>query len=980
MENDLSEYTWLAFSEQKKAQIDSVLLYDLTLTSDEVSLIQSIMRNHFKNVYNPDWDLLRRQWSYDGIFFLSCFVYAKYVRSPNEKFWDGWRKWTGEESSLSANNGNHYNEIKKFASQHSLFLYETTKKTMYVSSFSTHAFFNAAHCVDIYHFLKIIAIGNPYRMDVSEQKELLAEIIQLIANRVKFDQSEKEEEIDEIDSIKNFYRLHRGFRRACLNSSNLVLRAIEIPFRMILSTVLSGGTTDFLAEYQSNLEQFQIIGYQQFMKELSEETQDLQKFLGKRTTGKKRFFRPEYRFNFEEKQLEIWIPEMRIETDLNNVEIRVIIQGDNLNLSVPIEPRLYRSFCIGTEEKHIVLERFDSKIVCDIQENNVSVRSFSLNEKFLIFDIEGDVLPLPCRVEQEAFLLVPHGTYFDEKEFSIYEVKKNANYRIFQFYMNEDSCFILGDSIISPFFSEIPNFRILDKYLVDGVFLSDDIGLKISVYSEFPIIQIRAENREQLRIKFPLLINEQKYSYDILAENIITDGSGESCFTVGLSDDIKKTYLGQVVSMKMGGCCEYKAVFIVLRNLSKKFTQDYYIDEDDIRVAELSFDNSDKLFIRSYIFPMKDNNVRFKLSINDKEFKLCLAPPCLDVRFCDGTYLNKDAWHSLIASKTLSIVNTLAGINLMARYDTGEERVFRSILKDGKLNFDLQFLHRDNTFANKVEIYACFLAPNTKKQEKLCTVYSRFTVLSPLKFSFISEISSIKNLIKETGQYLTMSYIGEPSLEYTARLLNIRNGKQKIFMIPESTGVPTPIRISNGIVEDGIYTFSVVSKKMIMGMKSCKEQIEYSQENIEILSGEIKQTIKKDSKDIIIHNKFTTKSQLHYLEIEETKIEIGTIINCIETFDGHAVRNFYLKIYDESVDGSSYLADGFFVIDGSNHYHTKFNPYNIQKIQFHNKDIHFEITDKDGRSPDVDSQGKINPLSTNNRDLYQVDGMIGYFK
>lgn len=952
MIHDLVETTWDRFLKLKEEYHDKVLLYDIVLSSEQILEIQTMLIKHVNGSYNPLWDTLRKKWSYEGILFLSCCVFAKYERKENEKFWYGWKKWIGQEINNPNSHLNMYAELKKFASSQQLYLYSSPKKTMYVSSFNTHAFMSAAHCVGIFHFLKLVAIGNMYRMDIAEQKELLVYTINAIGAGVNEDSSTNDDDSDDSEHTKKYYGLHRGFRRASAFNPSAVCNALEVPFRMVLNTILSAGKYDFLSDFQESLEPFIVIAYKRFLQDLSDETADLQKIVIGSTGRRKRCNKPEYRYDFDSNQLVLSIPEMRLDPESEDMMISVVLHGQNVCIESSLDIRYYRSILIGTAEKNIPVTKFFPGLICDIKENNTIIRSFDMGDKYHIFDDNGDVLSLPCRNAQDAFVLVQYGIEFISSDNSVFFEDESMGYAMYQVHINEETCFIIGNVMISPFFIDIPIFRIVNEHLDTGSYLLDEQVQKIRIYHELPKFQIRSTSREDLILNFPVRINGKSFEYQIESEILLMDGSGETCFTVTFDEQVNEKYHNKVIDIRFALGYSYSLKCIVLRGLKYAFTHSYYRNDSDVRVSELIFEQSDQIYSRNYTFPMKDKNTRFKIKLNDTEYRLCLVPPSLDMRLSDGTPIVPEVWHSVISSKTLFVSDSFKNICLELEFETGEKSKIHGNRNDSLISFPLSCLHRDNTLSGRVEVSISFYSSGAEIKEKFCTVYSVFTSLKPVRLNYRDSATAIRNLINEKGQYLLIECIADPGISYQVNVTNKQQSASVTVDIPNDQDKIKCMKICDNMFVDGKYDLTIISKRFSMGMSGSDEKVEYEIKDLIVCSGEIVKIKQVEQRDLKDENK------------SEQIINDNMVLKCVKTESGNLIRNFYLKIFDESIDGAGYLADGYFVApDNRRQFHTLFNPYFISNLSQKGNDVFFEITDKEGKYPSVDVYGRVNCLT-----------------
>lgn len=989
MRADLAEKTWIDFMKLKEEYQKKVLLYDIIINPDELNEIQKVMIAFYKGKYSSDFNSWEKYWGCEDVLFFGFCMFAKYVRRRDEKFWDGWKEWTDQ--GLDKNTDpNIYSDIKKFALKYDIYLFSSLKKTMYVSSFNTHAFLNNAHCVEVFHFLKMLAISNPYRMNTKEQHDFLFDIVKNIGQGIKTDLLFIEDESDDSDEVKKYYGLHRGFQRACSHNPFMVCNALELPFRLILNMLFSSDKYDYITEYQDKIEPFLVSGYKKFLLEISEEIDDLHTIVGKKDFNRKRINKPEYRYVFETNQLELYIPEMRIGSNIEDTMLRVSLQGEITTIDFSIEARYYRTVVIGTIEKHFLINKFEPGLTCAIYENNKLFRSYDLHDKYFIFDINGDQISLPCKFEQDAFILIQYEMLFDSSDFSLFYEDIDKGYKIFQVHIDEDSCFTLGNVMVSPFFTEFPVFRIMTEELENGAYLLTNEGESIKVYHRLPRIQIRCNSEDDLFSHFPAIINGKNSKYTIFSSIMLMDGSGDSCYTVGFENTGNDEYQNKIIEIVFGVNFKYRLDCIVLTDLKFCFTKLFYLTENDVRVKSLEFKNSSQLFTRNYLFPMKDRNTKFKLLLNGMEFRLCLVPPSLDICLSDGSVIKENVWHSIIALKTLYVSRSFHDTCLELSFESGLKRRYWGVKMDSCNSFDLSCLHRDNTFSNRVDVSICFKVSGIESIVKIFTVYSVFYFLKPMKFVWFDSDRSIRNLVNGNGEYLLFECIGDPLLTYEFEFKNYNTGEISVIDIPDISDSVIIMKLSEKKINDGYYNMAILSNKVLMGMSNTMRKIEYKQEDIEIISGEIYQ------EEIIFENleQISFQEENHKLEISSevvgVKLHDRLVIKCVQTDFGSIIHNFYLEIVGEMLDGYGYLANGFsilkklkslkFATDSEKRkYHHSFNPYKISNIlKITATEIIFDITDKSGDVLLIDGYGAVNSLKYSNKVSLSTNRIKGY--
>ena len=168
----------------------------------------------------------------------------------------------------------------------------------------------------------------------------------------------------------------------------------------------------------------------------------------------------------------------------------------------------------------------------------------------------------------------------------------------------------------------------------------------------------------------------------------------------------------------------------IVTNLSFSFTESLFFSEKEVRVQNLDFDNAESLFSRSYSFPMKDKNNKFRINLNEEEYRLALQPPIIETSL-DGRTVPEILWCDTIIGKSLCLVSDIEYLKVFVQYADKTRRELYPIRTANKRLYSLTSLDQDKLLrSDPVQ-----LVVNCKQQEKtITTIYFKFDFLEEPRF------------------------------------------------------------------------------------------------------------------------------------------------------------------------------------------------------------------------------------------------------
>lgn len=943
---DLGKRLWEQFEYIRKNQVENRLIFQLRITPEEVNVLQSVARLFGPYSAYPTQDGIEKFWKTDGLIFLLLFTYTKYVHKNDSQFWVGWQHWSRARPSSDLLNPKIYDYIKSFSDKYSLFLYSPNRNE-YVSSLRTHAFLGNWTIEKILETFFHFSLLYPFNLDQHDRETYLKDILAQYAEKP----SENSEDDDEQDVTPFHFR--KSFRMASFLQNGSVFNELKDIFYVLHQAVVSNvqgndkvlKLSDSIESYiQDAVKNFLVLMKSTRYEEIISES--IKESGGRRYN----FRRPGLYLNMNNLLLTLHIPQQPAFTKNPYSNYSLKVTSDNKKIEErSLEYRYYNDIPRYTREEDIELRHYNGSLAWDVCLNGFSNKHYKCTEKVLYFRSDGNQIDLPLLQEQELYILVPDKCAFECDDASPVKVP-DTNYSIYCIQCNSKTLLFVDNKFISPMAQKIPDLIERQSGVIyESIKIIDPIGEMHPVYRSFPTFTIRAKNENLLKEEYPMFFNNKEVRYSITPKTLLYDGTDDILFDVLIPESNCCDSGVSVNYIEIGINKQYSRKIIILRSLSFSFTDTIYFLKKDVRVQNLDFDSCNSFFSGSYNFPMKDSNTRFRVKFDDEEYRLVLQPPLIEATL-DGKDIPELLWGDKVFDKEIFINSDLDDIRVFARFSDKSEKRLNLVHIANKRTIPLDSLaqskYMDYDFASIVLIF--------KNREKvITTIYFRFTFLDAPRFFCNEQGVYQSTLVEKEGLFLICKTIGSDKMTYFGVLTYLATGAQYRFLLQGNNNVTSPIYITDQFTSNGRCKLEIYSKQELMGYKNGKENIEYSQEFDKLYDEPI-------------------------YEIKKNSISIGTIID-INSSDAGDVKNFLLRIDDELTGDDGYLADGFFIHNGNEIYHTNFNPYFLTNIQIDGTAITCSIQDTNNQYPVLDRFGRVNPLKMDDINpikIHEVSGKV----
>jgi len=942
---DLGKRLWEQFEEIIQNQIDNRLIFQLRITPEEVKALQAVARSYGRFSANPVQVGIERYWKTDGLIFLLLFVYTKYVHNRDLQFWVGWEHWSHAGVSSDLLNPKIYNYIKSFSDKYALFLYSPNRNE-YVSSLRTHAFLGNWTIEKILETLFHVALRYPFSLDQYDREAYLKDTLEQYAEKP----SENSEDDDEQDVIPFHFR--KSFRMALFLQQDNVLNELQGIFHVLHQAIVANvqGSDRFL-KLSDSTESYIHDAVKNFLVMLK--STHYEKLISEsiKESGGSRynFRRPGLYLNMTNLLLTIHIPAQRTFTKNPDSKYSLKVTSDNKKIERLLEYRFYNDSPIYTREEDIEIRHYNGSLAWDVCLNGFSEKHYTCNEKVLYFRSDGNRIDLPLSQEQELYVLVSDECVFECDDASPAKVP-DTNYSIYCLQCNSKTLLFVDNKFVSPMAQDIPDLMERQSDVIyESVKIIDPIGETHPVYHSFPAFTIRSKNENMLREEYPVFINNKEIRYSITAKKLLCDGTDDILFDISIPETNYCDSGASVYHIEIGITKQYSKRIFLLRQLAFSFTDTMYFSKKDVRVQNLVFDSCNTFFSGSYAFPMKDNNTRFRLKLDNEEYRLVLQPPLIEATI-DGKDILELLWGDNVFDKEISIDSDLDDIKVLARFSDKSEKRLNLVHIANKrtipLNSLAQWKYMGCDFANIVLV--------CKNQEKIITtICFRFTFLDAPHFFCNEQDVSQSSLVDKEGLFLICRTIGSDKVTYSGVLTYLATGAKYSFPLQGNNNVTSPVFITDQFVPNGNCKLEIYSKQKLMGHINGIESIEYSQEFQKLYDEPV-------------------------IEQKEVLVAIGTIID-INCSDAGTIKNFFLRIDDELAGDVGFLAEGYFIHNGNQIYHSEFNPYLLTNIKIDGTTVTCSIRDANSQHPVLDRYGRVNPLKSDEVNpirIHEISGKV----
>ena len=941
---DLGKRLWEQFEEIIQNQIDNRLIFQLRITPEEVQALHSVAWSFGKMTYEPVRDNIKKYWKYEGLIYLLLFTFTKYVHTKDIRFWEGWEQWTRADTSSDLHNHKIYYYIKSFSDKYNLFLY-CPNRNEYVSSLRTHAFLGHWTILKTINTLFFLTLRHPYHLDQYDREAYLRETLEQHAEKP----SDNSEDDDDQDLAPFAFR--KSFRMASSLQKAAVFDELKDIFRVLHQSIVAYVmSSDKIVKVPDLAEPYIHEALENFLLQVQsgEYASDITEAIAE-TSGKRfNFRRPGLYLDMHSLLLTLHVPEQRVfNLDPHSI-YSVSVESGNQKLPERIlDYRYYKDNPYSTREEEIEILYFENYVKWKICSKGFPFKDYSWKGKVLYFRSDGHPIELPLTQEQEWFILVPDDCQFECDGASKAKVE-HTNYSIYCVQSRQDTLFFVDGDFISPMSQNIPNLLERKRdFVYRSASIIDPVGETHPVYHSFPGFSIRTKNEKMLRDEYPMYIDKEEINYCITNRTPICDGTDDVLFDIEIPDEYVSKSGISVYQLDVGVSERYSRTICIVQNLSFSFTESLYFSRKEVRVKTLDFDSCDTFLSGSYIFPMKDNNTKFRFMVDNNEYKLVLEPPLIEVSL-DGKELPELVWADDVFDKKVCIVSELEGIAVKARLNDKSEiklNQFR-ITNNRTISLDTLAQWKYMGYGN-VELVLC-----CNSQEKIITtVYLKFCFLDGPRFLCNEPGLSDAPLVGKDGLYLIGKMIGSSTTAYTAQLTYLATGETYSFPLHCNNSKVEALFITDRFVPNGRCKLEIKSIKEVMGYTNSIESIEYS-------------------------NEFQQLYEEPIQEIKPVSIKEGVVFE-IDDSDAGVVKNFFLRIDDELAGEDGFIAEGFFIHGDKTIYHTEFNPYTITNITYDGKNLTCSIKNNDGQHPFLDRYGRVNPLNTNKIDSVRIRTVLG---
>lgn len=927
--DDLGHRLWEQFEEILKNQKGKKIISQLKINSDEVNVLHSIALSFTTGDIIPNRNKISKYWKNDGLIYLLLFTFTKYIYQPDKRFWEEWKLWTKADTSSDLCNPKIYYYIENFSNKHSLFLYKLHRNE-YVGSLKTQAFIGLWTLKRLLETLFFMALQYPYHLDQNDRDSYLYEILDQ-AGQEPSGEIEKEDDLEMAS-----FQFRKSFRLAAYLQKEIAYKELVQVFKdlheIVLSLVgerkrrnkgliyLEPYIQDCIDNFESSI---QLGQYETLINESIQESKEKRKI----------FRRPGIYLDTETLYLTLHVPEQRIFNDdvrsIYRVLVNYVLNKEERKLNF----RFFNDIPYFTRSEDITLFTYTGQLIWEIFKNHTLIKANTIKEPVLLFQLNGNRIELPINQEQDIYILLPEKCDFECDNASINNVP-NTNYSIALVNCNKETLLYINGSFISPFAQDIPRLtENKNKVIYESVKILDSQDETNPVYREFPSFSVRAKSERELRDLYPLYINNKEINYIITQRKPLCDGSDNFIYSIIIPDNEKKHSGIGLYDLKIGNPILYSKKVFIITNLTFSFTEPLFFNEKHIRVENLSFDLFESICPASYFFPMKDNNCKFKIKIIDEVYRIVLQPPLIKC-LLDDQELQDIEWCDDVIDKNLCIISEIEHLQVFLQYPDKTMRVLYPSKSGNKRIYLLNSLDQDKLLRSD----PVHIVVKSNNQEKIITtIYFKFSFIEEPRFHCKEEGYLNSSIIKDDGLYLIGKTIGSKNENYQGILIYKATGQEYKFSIKPNSTIAQTFFITDDYVVNGNSSLSIRRSKKTIGQSKIQEIIDYE----------------KDFKKL-------------YEDPEEEEnlysLEIGSLLE-VENSDGGTINNFFLKIDDELCNDDGFLANGYFLINQNDIQHTEFNPYTITNISIEGNTVECNITDKDGRPPNIDQRGRVNPLS-----------------
>jgi len=930
MTSDLGKRLWEQFEEICRKQPKNRILFQLRITPEEVAALQSVAHAFGGFYYDPVREDIIKYWKYDGLIYILLFTFAKYVHKKEERFWVGWEKWAKPDSTSDLLNPKNYQYIKSFSDNHDLFLY-CPNRNEYVSSLRTHAFLGQWSLDHILRAFVIVLLKYLYRLDNADRDYLLKEVLDQIS------ENPTENIEDDEDTEQLPFHFRKSFRMAAFLQNALVFDQLQELFRLIHESVIRSANQTFteitIPDHVEPYIQEIVAGILQEPVSSKYSTIIRENYTG--SDGiRHRFRRPGIILDPESMMLKLFIPEQRVFNREAGFRFKVLIAIGSEEFETPLSFRYFSNQPFCTREQELDILAYHGSVSWKICRNGITIKENHVEEKVLYFDTEGNGIQLPLTEAQDVFILVSDDCSFECDDASPFDLE-NVKYKVFFTTCNENTLFLVDNVFISPFAKKVPNF--VEKHK-DSVYQSVSIisadNAIYSVYKVFPEFAIRAKDEKTLRSSYPLYLDDIKIEYTILKKSSLYDGSDEYVFDIAIPASYHVSQSVSRFDLEIGAPVKLKKTLFIIKNLEFSFSDPLYFSRDEVRVQALFFESCETFFSGSYSFPMKDNNTRYRIMLDNEEYRLGLIPPIIHVTL-DNLPVPEISWWEDIYDKKMHIATDLSSLRVFVRFSNKTERMLSPVLINGQREYALSGLSRANIPCDDP---VDMVVDINGKQKLITTIYYKFAFLEDPRFLCSDQCNTSSPLINKEGFFMFAKMMGSKRKKYEGVLTYLTTGQDYKFDLPISEHGLESVFITDQFVVNGRSKLTVQSKSAVFGKKEKIEAVEY-----ERIFDSLYEENQREAQDVV---KITTESILE-----------------VESSSGTCIYNFFLEIDDDLFGAEGFLANGFFIAkNGSKIYHTFFNPYTITDIIFYGNEISCTIKDKNGKCPGVDKYGRVNPI------------------